>query len=118
MDPDKVQIYGGVDEQEAVGVAKDAAPHYRKVVAKAMGGVLLYRKVNPVIRYFTMGWDGVNYRRIEQLYVGYDRDEAIVIARRHAGEFLVVDVLARGAHEEGFHPSAKILSIPREKSPA
>jgi hypothetical protein len=51
MDPDKVQIYGGVDEQEAVEVAKEAAPRYRKVVAKAIGGVLLYRKVNPVIAY-------------------------------------------------------------------
>lgn len=50
-DRPKVQIYGGLDEDEAAAVTREAAPHYRKVVAKAIGGVLLYRKVNPVIRY-------------------------------------------------------------------
>lgn len=120
MDPHKVQIYGGLDEQKAVGVAKEAAPHYRKVVAKAIGGVLLYRKVNPVIAYdsyFTAGWDGVNYRRIKRLYGGHDRDAAIAIARRHAGEFELVEVWAMGEYEEGFDSREPVLSIRRPGSP-
>lgn len=44
----------------------------------------------------TVGWDGVNYRRIKQIYYGHDRNAAIDVARRHAGEFPLVEVWANG----------------------
>jgi hypothetical protein len=119
-DPPKLQIYGGLDEDEATAVAREAAPSYRKVVAKAIGGVLLYRKVNPVIRYdsyATVGWDGVNYRRVKQIYYGHDRNAAIDVARRHAGEFPLVEVWANGEYEEGFDDREPVLSIPAAASP-
>lgn len=123
-DPPKVQIYGGLDEKEAAAVAREAAPHYRKVVAKAIGGVLLYRKVNPVIAYAsyaTFGLDDDHYHGVfpkKELYKGRDRDEAIAVARRHAGEFDAVEVWAMGEYEEGFDSRGAVLSIPRLTSPA
>jgi len=104
-DPPKVQIYAGVDEDEAAAVAREAAPHYRKVVAKAIGGVLLYRKVNPIIAYVSyaaFGFDADYHDGVfpkKELYKGRDRDEAIATARRHAGESPLVEVWANGEYE-------------------
>ncbi len=45
-------LYSGTDEAEAVRVAKDAAAKeiYAKVLAKALGGITLYRAIHPAIR--------------------------------------------------------------------
>lgn len=61
LDPARVLIHTGTDEEEAVRVAKDAAPHYRKVVAKAIGGALLYRQVNPIIAYASYATFGLDH---------------------------------------------------------
>lgn len=55
----------------------------------------------------------MNYRRVKQLYGGHDREAAIDVARRHAGEFLLVEVWAMGEFEEGFDDREPVLSIRR-----
>lgn len=119
---ERVLIHAGTDEEEAVRVAKDAAPSYRKVVAKAIGGVLLYRQVNPIIEYASYSTIGLDdtYRGgmipKTELYNGRDRDEAIAVARQHAGEFDRVTVLAMGEYEEGFDSRGGIFNIIRPRS--
>lgn len=121
---ERLLIHTGTDEDEAVRLAKEAAPHYRKVVAKAIGGVLLYRQVNPIIAYAsysTVGLDADHYGGViptKWLYKGHDREEAITAARWHAEEFDRVEVWAMGEYEKGFDSRGAVLSISRPQPPA
>lgn len=122
LDPARLLIHTGTDEEEAVRVAKESAPSYRKVVAKAIGGVLLYRQVNPEIRYasyLTVGLNADHYGGVfpkKKFDNGHDRDEAIAVARQHAGEFERVEVWVMGECEEGFDSRGAVLSISRPQS--
>ncbi|MGH8523589.1 MAG: hypothetical protein ACREXY_05045 [Gammaproteobacteria bacterium] len=116
---ERLLIHAGTDEEEAVRIAKDRAPHYRKVVAKAISGVLLYRQVNPIVEYasyFTVGFDDDHYGGHipkKEIYDGHDREQAIAAARAHAGEFDLVGARARGEYGEGFDSREPIISISR-----
>ena len=50
-------LYSGTDEDEAVRVAKAASAKeiYAKVLAKALGGITLYRAIHPAILANTQG---------------------------------------------------------------
>lgn len=54
----------------------------------------------------------------KELFKGRDREEVIIVARRHAGEFDKVEVWAMGEYEEGFDEREPVISISRPQSPA